>query len=89
MEDEQMIPVGADNIQHTNIHGDVSEDKKHFLEISLEGFRLCLSTSEDITLSEFNDSAMKFWTEMDEFLHKSSNKRKKTMRMGPENMEVG
>ena len=89
MEDEQMTPIAADHVQHTNIHGDVSEDKKHFLEISLDGFRLCLSTSEDIKLSEFNASAMKFWIELDDFLHNSSNRRKKSMRMGPDNMEVG
>ena len=89
MEDEQMTQIGADEIQHTNIHGDVSLDKKHFLEISLDGFRLCLSTSEDITLREFNASAMKFWTELDEFLQNSSKKRKQSMRLSPDNMEVG
>jgi|TARA_Y100000310_G_scaffold120091_1_gene118823 hypothetical protein len=89
MGDEQTTPIGADHIQHTNIHGDISEDKKHFLEISLDGFRLCLSTSENITLNDFNRSAMKFWTELDEFLQNSSQKRRKTMRMGPDNMEVG
>ena len=87
--DDDYIGITADKIQHTNLQGDVSKDKKHFMEISLDGFRLCLSTSEEITFNEFNDSAMKFWTELDNFLQESASKKKSRMRIVPDNMEVG
>ena len=68
MNEEEMIGVTKDMIDHTNIQGDISEDKKHFAEISFDGFRICLSTSETIPLKEFNDELLRFWTNLDEFI---------------------
>ncbi len=86
-DDDEMIPVSAQDIEHTNIHGDISDNKKHFMEISFDGFRICVSTAEDCTLDKFNDSVLNFWEKLDEFLVKRQ-KGKKKVRIDP-TMEVG
>ena len=63
-------------IDHTNLQGDVSKDKNHFAEISFDGFRICLSTSERIPLSEFNDELLRFWQNLDEFIMNKQKQRK-------------
>lgn len=68
MEDKEMTGVTPDMIDHTNIQGDVSKEKKHFAEISFDGFRICLSTSEEMPLIDFNDELLRFWTRLDEFM---------------------
>ena len=68
MSSDDMIGVTADMVDHTNLQGDVSRDKNHFAEISFDGFRICLSTSEIIPLKEFNDELLRFWTNLDEFI---------------------
>jgi len=82
MSDDDMIGVTADMVDHTNIHGDVSKDKKHFAEISFDGFRICLSTSETIPLNQFNDELLRFWKNLDEFIMNKQKERKtgKTLR---------
>ena len=81
MNDDEMIGVTKEMIDHTNIQGDVSQDKKHFAEISFDGFRICLSTSETIPLKEFNDELLRFWTNLDEFIvNKQKEMQKKTSK---------
>ena len=81
MSDDEMIGVTPEMIEHTNIQGDVSDDKKHFAEISFDGFRICLSTSEIMPLKEFNDELLRFWTNLDEFItSKQKERAKKSVR---------
>ena len=81
MSDDEMIGVTPEMIEHTNIQGDVSDDKKHFAEISFDGFRICLSTSEAIPLKDFNDELLRFWTNLDEFItSKQKERAKKSVR---------
>jgi len=86
-DDDEMIPVTAQDIDHTNIQGDISDNKKHFMEISFDGFRICVSTAEDCSLDKFNDSILTFWEKLDKFLVERQ-KGKKKVRMDP-SMEVG
>ena len=86
-DDDEMIPVTAQDIDHTNIQGDISDNKKHFMEISFDGFRICVSTAEDCSLDKFNDSILDFWEKLDKFLVERQ-KGKKKVRMDP-SMEVG
>ena len=83
MDEDEMIPVTAQDIDHTNIQGDISDNKKHFMEISFDGFRICVSTAEDCSLDTFNDSILSFWERLDEFLVKRSKRGKKKMKMEP------
>ena len=76
MSDDDMIGVTPEMIDHTNLQGDVSKDKNHFAEISFDGFRICLSTSERIPLSEFNDELLRFWQNLDEFIMNKQKQRK-------------
>ena len=78
MEDKEMIGVTPQMIDHTNIQGDVSVEKKHFAEISFEGFRICLSTSEEMPLVDFNNELLRFWERLDEFM---MNKQKERVKM--------
>ena len=81
MSDDDMIGVTADMVDPTNLHGDVSKYKKHFAEISFDGFRICLSTSEAIPLKDFNDELLRFWTNLDEFItSKQKERAKKSVR---------
>jgi|TARA_R110001583_G_scaffold95748_2_gene239751 hypothetical protein len=77
MEDKEMTGVTPQMIDHTNIQGDVSNEKKHFAEISFDGFRICLSTSEEMPLIEFNDELLRFWTRLDEFMMSKQKDRMK------------
>ena len=90
-EESEMIGVTPEMVEHTNMTGDVSDNKKHFMEISFEGFRICVSTSENSTLDSFNDSVLSFWEKLDGFLQERSKRAKKTMRMDPSELgpEVG
>ena len=36
--EDGMMHVTKDMIEHTNMQGDVSENQKHFVEISFDGF---------------------------------------------------
>ena len=72
-----MTGVTPQMIDHTNIQGDVSNEKKHFAEISFDGFRICLSTSEEMPLIEFNDELLRFWTRLDEFMMSKQKDRMK------------
>jgi hypothetical protein len=74
---DDMIPVTKDDIIHTNYHGDASEHQKHFVEISFDGFRLCETTSDDISLDDFNEKVLGLWEKLDNFLLESMMKRKK------------
>ena len=56
----------------------MSSDKKHFAEISFDGFRICLSTSESMPLVDFNDELLRFWSRLDEFMMEKQRERKKT-----------
>jgi len=85
MEDEE-TPITADAIDHTNIQGDVATNKSHFVEISFDGFRLCETTTEDISLDDFNDKVMGLWRSLDEMLLESMERRKKKMRAEPGHM---
>jgi hypothetical protein len=78
-EQNEMIGVTPDMLaSHTNMQGDVSSDKKHFAEISFDGFRICLSTSESMPLVDFNDELLRFWSRLDEFMMEKQRERKKT-----------
>jgi len=77
MEDKEMTGVTPEMIDHTNIQGDVSNEKKHFAEISFEGFRICLSTSEEMPLVDFNDELLRFWTRLDQFMMDKQKERMK------------
>ena len=83
MDEDEMIPVTAQDIDHTNMQGDISDNKKHFMEISFDGFRICVSTAENCSLDTFNDSVLSFWERLDEFLVKRSKRGKKKMKMEP------
>ena len=84
MEDKEMTGVTPQMIDHTNIQGDVSNEKKHFAEISFDGFRICLSTSEEMPLIAFNDELLRFWTRLDEFM---MSKQKERIKIGSKNKE--
>ena len=90
-ESGEMVGVTPDMVETTNIVGDISDNKNHFMEISFEGFRICVSTAENSTLDSFNDSVLKFWEKLDGFLQEKSKRAKKTMRMNPSELgpEVG
>jgi|2_EtaG_2_1085320.scaffolds.fasta_scaffold149201_2 hypothetical protein len=89
-EEEEFTPVTKKDVDHTNIQGDVAAGQKHFLEISFEGFRLCETTSEDITLEEFNATVLGFWKKLDDFLQKTmERKMKKRQKMERGNSYVG
>jgi len=77
MEDKEMTGVTPEMIDHTNIQGDVSNEKKHFAEISFDGFRICLSTSEEIPLVDFNDELLRFWERLDQFMMDKQKERMK------------
>ena len=90
-EDDGMIGVTPDMVpDHSNMQGDISDNKNHFMEISFEGFRICISTAENSTLDSFNDSVLKFWEKLDTFLQERG-KRHKKMKLAPAKMgpEVG
>ena len=80
MSDDDMIGVTADMVAHTNLQGDVSKEKNHFAEISFDGFRICLSTSETLPLKEFNDELLRFWKNLDEFIMNKQKERKTKLR---------
>ena len=82
-EENEFVGVTPDMIEQTNIQGDVSDNKKHFMEISFDGFRICVSTAENLTLDTFNDSILKFWEKLDEFLVKRGKRAQKKMKMPP------
>ena len=77
MEDKEMTGVTPQMIDHTNIQGDVSNEKKHFAEISFEGFRICLSTSEEMPLVDFNNELLRFWERLDQFMMDKQKERMK------------
>ena len=90
-EDDGMIGVTPDMVpDHSNLQGDISDNKNHFMEISFEGFRICVSTAENSTLDSFNDSVLRFWEKLDSFLQERG-KRNKKMKLDPSKMgpEVG
>ena len=90
-EESEMTGVTPDMVETTNITGDISDNKNHFMEISFEGFMICVSTAENSTLDSFNDSVLGFWKKLDGFLQERSKRAKKTMRMDPSELgpEVG
>lgn len=89
-EEEEFTPVTKKDVDHTNIQGDVAAGQKHFLEISFEGFRLCETTSDDITLEEFNEIVLGFWEKLDNFLQKTiERKMKKAKKMNRDTGYVG
>ena len=67
-EESEITGVTPDMVETTNITGDISDNKNHFMEISFEGFRICVSTAENSTLDSFNDSVLGFWKKLDGFL---------------------
>ena len=73
--ENEMTGVTPDMIDHTNIQGNVAADKKHFAEISFDGFRICLSTSEEMPLVDFNDELLRFWSRLDEFMMQKQKER--------------
>ena len=89
-EEEEFTPVTKQDVDHTNMQGDVAAGQKHFLEISFEGFRLCETTSDDITLEEFNEIVLGFWEKLDNFLQKTiERKMKKAKKMNRDTGYVG
>ena len=81
-EEEEFVPVTKKEVDHTNMQGDVAAGQKHFLEISFEGFRICETTSEDISLEDFNKEVLEFWKNLDIFLQESiDSKMKKRQKM--------
>jgi len=89
-EEEEFTPVTKKDVDHTNMQGDVASGQKHFLEISFEGFRLCETTSDDITLEEFNATVLGFWKQLDDFLQKTiERKMKKAKKMNRDTGYVG
>ncbi len=91
-EDNEMIGVTPEMVpDHTNMQGDISDNKNHFMEISFEGFRICVSTAENSSLDAFNDSVLRFWEKLDGFLQERGKRAKKKMRMDPTQLgpEVG
>ena len=79
-EENEMTGVTPEMLSHTNMQGDVSDQKKHFAEISFDGFRICLSTSEEMPLVDFNDELLRFWSRLDEFMMEKQKERRKTSR---------
>ena len=83
-EDNEMIGVTPDMVpDHTNMQGDIYDNKNHFMEISFEGFRICVSTAEKSSLDAFNDSVLRFWEKLDGFLKERSKQTQKKMKMAP------
>ena len=76
--EDETTGVTPDMIDHTNIQGNVAADKKHFAEISFDGFRICLSTSEEMPLVDFKDELLRFWSRLDEIMMQ---KQKERMRV--------
>ncbi len=89
MEDNEMTGITPQMIDHTNIQGDVSKEKKHFAEISFDGFRICLSTSEEIPLVDFNDELLRFWTRLDEFMMDKQKERMKVAKKKAQDQHYG
>ena len=87
MDEEEFIPITKKDIDHTNVQGDVSDNKTHFVEISFDGFRLCETTTEAITLDEFNKKVLKLWQDLDKFLMESMERRRKTMKENPGHLD--
>ena len=90
-ENNEMTGVTPEMVpDHTNMQGDISDNKNHFMEISFEGFRICISTAENSTLDSFNESVLTFWAKLDSFLQERG-KRHKKMKMDPtqQGPEVG
>ena len=89
-EEDEFTPITKKDVDHTNIQGDVAAGQKHFLEISFEGFRLCETTSDDITLEEFNETVLNFWKKLDDFLQRTiERKMKKANKMNRDTGYVG
>tara|TARA_Y100000310_G_scaffold203680_1_gene203924 strand:- start:198 stop:476 length:279 start_codon:yes stop_codon:yes gene_type:complete len=86
MDEEELTPVTKDMIDHTNVQGDVSDNKTHFVEISFDGFRLCETTTEHISLDSFNEKVLKLWKDLDAFLMESMERRRKKMKETPGHM---
>lgn len=78
--EDGMMPVTKDMIEHTNMQGDVSENQKHFVEISFDGFRLCETTTDEISLDDFNEKVLNLWKNLDAFLLESMVKRQKAVK---------
>ncbi len=77
----EMTGVTPDMLaSHTNMQGDVSEQKKHFAEISFDGFRLCETTTDEISLDDFNEKVLNLWKSLDAFLLESMQRRQKAMK---------
>tara|TARA_R100000458_G_C8275833_1_gene251001 strand:+ start:2977 stop:3252 length:276 start_codon:yes stop_codon:yes gene_type:complete len=76
----EMTGVTPEMIDHTNIQGDVSENQKHFVEISFDGFRLCETTTDEISLDDFNEKVLNLWKSLDAFLLESMQRRQKAMK---------
>ena len=86
MDEEEFIPVTKKDIDHTNVQGDVSDNKTHFVEISFDGFRLCETTTEPITLDSFNEKVLKLWQDLDKFLMESMERRRTKMKETTDHM---
>ena len=91
MEDNnnEMTGVTPQMLDHTNMQGDVSNEKKHFAEISFDGFRICLSTSEEMPLVDFNDELLRFWTRLDEFMMDKQKERMKVSKKKGQDSHYG
>jgi len=91
MEDNnnEMTGVTPQMLDHTNMQGDVSNEKKHFAEISFDGFRICLSTSEEMPLVDFNDELLRFWTRLDEFMMDKQKERMKVAKKKAQDQHYG
>jgi|TARA_R100000781_G_scaffold114288_2_gene84727 hypothetical protein len=91
MEDNnnEMTGVTPQMLDHTNMQGDVSNEKKHFAEISFDGFRICLSTSEEMPLVDFNDELLRFWTRLDEFMMDKQKERMKVSKKKGQDQHYG
>jgi hypothetical protein len=87
--ENEMTGVTPAMVDHTNIQGDVSSEKKHFAEISFDGFRICLSTSEEMPLIDFNDELLRFWSRLDEFMMQKQKERRKTSQKKGQDSHYG
>jgi len=87
--DNEMTGVTPQMLDHTNMQGDVSNEKKHFAEISFDGFRICLSTSEEMPLVDFNDELLRFWTRLDEFMMDKQKERMKVSKKKGQDQHYG
>ena len=87
--EDEMTGVTPDMIDHTNIQGNIAADKKHFAEISFDGFRICLSTSEEMPLVDFNDELLRFWSRLDEFMMQKQKDRMKVSKKKGQDRHYG